>query len=72
MISPPVLTRRCGRNGETVMTMVKKRRRKRRRALANSSWTAAHNSRPLARTFVFADFSEAFGFMARAALRLKR
>jgi len=33
-----------------------------------SGWAEAPGREALARTFVFKDFSEAFGFMARAAL----
>ena len=31
-------------------------------------WTLSREGKAIARTFTFADFSEAFGFMARAAL----
>ena len=35
-------------------------------------WQAAADGRSIARTFGFADFSEAFGFMARAALAAEK
>jgi 4a-hydroxytetrahydrobiopterin dehydratase len=33
-----------------------------------SGWTEAREGKAIARTFTFADFSEAFGFMTRVAL----
>lgn len=35
-------------------------------------WQAGGDGRSIARTFVFADFSEAFGFMTRAALAAEK
>src|ERR1044072_9132174 len=35
---------------------------------ALSGWTEVGGKDPIARTFVFKDFNEAFGFMSRAAL----
>jgi 4a-hydroxytetrahydrobiopterin dehydratase len=37
-----------------------------------SGWTEAAGREAIARTFVFKDFSEAFGFMARAALAAEK
>lgn len=36
------------------------------------AWTPMHDRDAIQRTFVFADFSEAFGFMARAALEAEK
>ena len=35
---------------------------------AHPEWEAARDGKPIARTFQFADFSEAWGFMNRVAL----
>ena len=41
----------------------------RKRALAGlNGWSEAEGRDAIARTFIFRDFSEAFGFMSRAAL----
>jgi 4a-hydroxytetrahydrobiopterin dehydratase len=37
-----------------------------------SGWAAADKGAAIARTFKFGDFSEAFGFMARAALAAEK
>jgi 4a-hydroxytetrahydrobiopterin dehydratase len=37
-----------------------------------SGWTEAAGREAIARTFVFKDFSEAFGFMTRAALAAEK
>ncbi len=36
------------------------------------TWKKAQGGKAIARTFVFADFSEAFGFMTRAALAAEK
>jgi 4a-hydroxytetrahydrobiopterin dehydratase len=45
----------------------------RNRALARlNSWTAVQGRDAIGKKFVFADFNEAFGFMARAALTAEK
>lgn len=51
------------------MTVAELTEAERSAALAQlSGWSLAREGKAIARTFTFADFSEAFGFMTRAAL----
>lgn len=51
------------------MTVAELTEAERSAALAQlSDWTLSREGKAIARTFTFADFSEAFGFMTRAAL----
>ena len=51
------------------MTVAELTEAERSAALAQlSGWILAREGKAIARTFTFADFSEAFGFMTRAAL----
>ncbi|MFN6936053.1 MAG: 4a-hydroxytetrahydrobiopterin dehydratase [Tsuneonella sp.] len=51
------------------MTVAELTEAERSAALAQlSDWSLAREGKAIARTFTFADFNEAFGFMTRAAL----